>query len=307
MGGNDFTLMLVPHSNARARRITISKRVIYSFSATILIFILSFAFLAYRNFTSVLDQVKYEQLAKENQILLEEFHQTQSDIDNLKQTLSRLVAQDQQLRIVADLPSVDPEARLMGVGGPDYGEDSPIQAVREAYGIDGMRADLDALVLQAEYQNTSFDEILGKMQKDRKVWSHTPSILPVNDPVLTSKFGMRRNPLTGKLQPHKGVDFSAPSGTPVYATANGTVDFAGRKNGFGLVVILDHGYGYKTVYAHNSVNLVSEGEEIQRGDMIARVGNTGRSTGSHLHYEVRVNNTHDNPLKYIITESLEAF
>ena len=99
---------------------------------------------------------------------------------------------------------------------------------------------------------------------------------------------------------HKGLDIAAPRGTSIYAPGAGTVIFAGRKHGYGNVVIIDHGYGYTTLYGHCSKLLVDEGAQVSRGDVIALVGSTGRSTGPHLHYEVRLNGVHLNPQRFLI-------
>lgn len=138
--------------------------------------------------------------------------------------------------------------------------------------------------------------------------------LPMTMPVegkMTSGFGMRNHPILRGRRMHKGLDIAAPSGTSIYATGGGTVTFSGRKNGYGNVIIIDHGYGYTTLYAHCSKLMVEEGAKISRGDLIALVGSTGRSTGPHLHYEVRLNDTHMNPELFLLyprekTEDLAA-
>ncbi|MEA3545134.1 MAG: M23 family metallopeptidase, partial [Thermodesulfobacteriota bacterium] len=114
---------------------------------------------------------------------------------------------------------------------------------------------------------------------------------------LTSYFGMRKSPFTGKRVMHEGLDIAANVGTPVVATADGVVTRVKYAPDYGKTVILDHGYGYQTIFAHNSKILVKAGQRIKRGDMVARVGNTGRSTGSHLHYELRLNGVPIDPRK----------
>ncbi len=304
MSGKNITIMLVPHSNERARRITISKSIIYSFVGLVSFFIVAFFFLAYRNIQSVLNEINNERLVEENRILLGDYQKVSADITQLRQTLGVLAKSDNQIRVATDLPLVDEQTRQMGIGGPDLETANPVKSVREKYGVEDLRGDIDALILQAQFQQQSFDDILSKVEKDHEVWNHTPSIIPIETYVITSEFGLRRHPLTGRIQPHKGVDFSASIGTPIYSSADGVVVFNGRKSGFGLVVIIDHGYGYKTAYAHSSLILVEEGQKVKRGDMIARVGNTGRSTGPHLHYEVWVNGEEDNPMKYIINDTI---
>lgn len=126
--------------------------------------------------------------------------------------------------------------------------------------------------------------------------------LPISSPVegtITSGFGMRNHPILRRRRAHKGLDIAAPTGTEIFAPGRGVVTFSGRKNGYGNTVIVDHGYGYTTLYAHCSKLLVEKGASVSRGDVIALVGSTGRSTGPHLHYEVRINGTHMNPSAFI--------
>jgi murein DD-endopeptidase MepM/ murein hydrolase activator NlpD len=122
------------------------------------------------------------------------------------------------------------------------------------------------------------------------------ALLPdIPRPQISSGYGTRRDPFTGELKFHSGIDISAPEGTEIHAAAQGTVVFSGEQRGYGNVVILDHGNGYLTKYAHNQENLVKEGEKIDYGSVIARAGSTGRSTGSHVHFEVLHNGQAVNP------------
>ena len=127
--------------------------------------------------------------------------------------------------------------------------------------------------------------------------------LPFGEPTrgarLTSGFGPRRDPLRRRYSQHKGVDFAAPRGTPIYSTADGVVVFSGRQRGYGIVVKIRHAFGFETVYAHLSRSRVKVGERVEGGDRIADMGSTGRSTGTHLHYEIRINNKPVNPIKFI--------
>jgi hypothetical protein len=126
----------------------------------------------------------------------------------------------------------------------------------------------------------------------------TPSLMPING-WLSSSFGYRRHPLDGSYRLHAGVDIAAEPGTPVRAPADGTVIFSGYKEGYGKVVVIDHGYGIQTVFGHNSKLFVTQGEHLKRGEKISEVGSTGRSTGPHLHYEIRKNGIPINPLTFI--------
>jgi murein DD-endopeptidase MepM/ murein hydrolase activator NlpD len=127
----------------------------------------------------------------------------------------------------------------------------------------------------------------------------TPTLLPAKGWV-TSYYGPRISPYSNRLKMHEGLDIGASIGTPILAPADGTITFSGKKAGFGYFVQIDHGYGIETVYAHNSSNHVRKGDIVSRGQLIAKVGNTGNSTGPHLHYEIRVNGTPVDPFYYIL-------
>lgn len=127
-----------------------------------------------------------------------------------------------------------------------------------------------------------------------------PSIMPLQDAKLTSGYGMRTHPVLGGRRKHKGIDLAAPSGTPIYATADGIIDRAEWFSSYGLFVEIDHGAELETRYAHMSRLAVAEGQRVSKGDLIGYVGSTGRSTGPHLHYEVRVSGVAVNPIPYMV-------
>lgn len=160
---------------------------------------------------------------------------------------------------------------------------------------------MDLLEKQLYVQSNSFDEVvnMAKNQKDRL--QHIPGIQPVSDKKLrqmASGYGTRIDPIYGTARFHAGMDFAADIGTPIYATGDGTITYAGWKQGYGKCVIIDHGYGYQTLYAHMNDYKVRVGQAVKRGEQIGEVGNTGKSTGPHLHYEVHVKGKPDNPAKY---------
>ena len=133
-----------------------------------------------------------------------------------------------------------------------------------------------------------------------------PSRNPLNAGQLTSAYGMRVHPVLGRRKRHKGIDLAAPTGTPVYATADGAIARADRSRTYGLVIYIDHGADLETRYAHLSKLLVADGQDVKKGDLIGYVGSTGRSTGPHLHYEVRVEGVAVNPIPYMNEETTRA-
>jgi len=161
---------------------------------------------------------------------------------------------------------------------------------------------VDRLERFVELERRSFDSLREAVASRLEDLQYTPSIWPVRG-YLVSTFGMRRDPFTGLQKLHAGVDISAPVGTPVMATADGIVDRIWYdQNGYGLIVEINHRNGIRTVYAHNSKVLVKVGQKVRRGDVIALVGNSGRSTGPHVHYEVHVQGKPVDPLQFMIPD-----
>jgi murein DD-endopeptidase MepM/ murein hydrolase activator NlpD len=149
------------------------------------------------------------------------------------------------------------------------------------------------------YQEESFNSLKAYLADKQDLIQRTPYRWPVRG-FLSSTFGPRTDPFTGNSRLHEGIDIVAPKGTPVKAPADGIITYAGLDPSLGTMLVLDHGYGVITRYGHLNANLVREGQRVKRGDSIATVGSSGRSTGPHLHYEIRINDVSINPLKLII-------
>ena len=150
-------------------------------------------------------------------------------------------------------------------------------------------------------QSKSLDEIVNLAKEKEKMLASIPAILPVKLADLTrmaSGYKWRYHPILKIRKFHKGMDFTAPVGTPIFASGNGDVIRAQRSATFGNVVYIDHGYGYKTIYAHMSKIKAKKGDKVKRGDLIGYVGNTGRSVSAHLHYEVHKNDVAVNPINF---------
>ena len=204
----------------------------------------------------------------------------------LRDTVARLAARETEIRTLAGLETVD---SLMAV-------DSTSTAMPAG--------DIDALIERASTLATRFAEASAALHRDVDRAARTPSIMPTTG-WLSSQFSLSRfHPILHINRPHEGIDIAAPYGMPVVAPAAGTVSRITVQNGYGLVLELDHGNGIMTKYAHLSRTLVRAGQRVIRGDPIAAVGNSGLSTGPHLHYEVHVNGKVVNPLTYVLPESI---
>jgi murein DD-endopeptidase MepM/ murein hydrolase activator NlpD len=221
-------------------------------------------------------------------------------INVMTERLNNLQALDQKLKVMVDLEEDDFEAQMLGVGGSepdllviDYPETAEHkELIEKVYlSIEKMEKKIDIGIRDKDTLHRYFSE------QQEQLAASTPSVWPVRG-WLTSRFGYRVSPFTGRREFHRGLDIAARINTPVTAPADGTVSSVRRDRFSGRVVGINHSYGLDTIYAHLQKVLVKEGQTVKRGEVIALVGNTGRSTGPHLHYEVRLNGIPVDPLRF---------
>ncbi|EIM63016.1 metalloendopeptidase-like membrane protein [Desulfobacter postgatei 2ac9] len=224
-----------------------------------------------------------------------------AEIQGLKEQISKLGQLENQVRLIADIDKSGQSSGLWGIGGvpeTNLDQEIPLDVHHNAL-IREMHHQVKQIRSVADKGKLDFKELIDKLEKKKNLLASSPSIKPVSG-MITSPFGYRKCPFTGGKTFHSGLDISNRMGTKIVSTAAGKVVFAGRKNGYGNVVIIDHGYGKATKYAHLRDILVHKHQQVNRGETIATLGNTGRTTGPHLHYEVLVNGTPANPSKYIL-------
>ncbi|MBA3012148.1 MAG: M23 family metallopeptidase [Proteobacteria bacterium] len=223
------------------------------------------------------------------------------NIELLKKQVDNLSKLEGKVRLIADIKKVGNSSGFIGIGGLPENEldrDLPLEDRHNSL-IREMHEQVNQTAIAAKQQILNFDDLIKQLEKKKNLLASTPSIKPT-DGWITSNFGYRKSPFTGAKSFHSGLDISNQVGTKIIATANGKISYAARKLYFGNLVIIDHGYGKVTKYGHLEKILVKPGQTIKRGDIIALLGNTGQSTGPHVHYEVRINGLPVNPLKYIL-------
>ena len=223
------------------------------------------------------------------------------DINQLKTKLLNLNDFEKKIRIIANLEHKEDQASLFAIGGsmPDDLESNlPLQQDHDRL-IRQMHAHIGQVEQASAVQQNSLDSLLDSLKSKRNLLAATPSLRPTHG-WISSEFGYRVSPFTGRKEFHRGLDIATRQGTPIIAPADGMVTYADPKWLMGNMVAIDHGYGMVTRYGHCEKVLKKKGDRVQRGEVIALVGNTGRSTGPHLHYEIRVNGVPVNPLKYIL-------
>ena len=262
--------------------------------AILLVIILSFPFIimSYVSKSALLIQMKKERTAQSTQIA-----SLNKQVGQFQQQIQRLKEFDVKLRIIANLENAEETDPFLGVGGISP---STREAEQEAEAnLQRMKTELDRLCTEAEFREKSFRELYSFLEGKKKQLACTPSIWPARG-WLTSGFGYRIDPFTSLRQMHEGLDIANRRGTPINAPADGVVYRVFNNFGFGLMVEINHGYGIVTRYGHLSKSYVKVGQRVKRGERIAAIGNSGRATGPHLHYEVRLNNVPINPQNYIL-------
>ena len=324
---DSFTLIFVRDAHARPVQFSIPKlRVKQAAIAAAVIGLIGLAgiwdYWRLRADNAELQALRIEAFEQREQIAI--FRDRLEQVDT---QLARVTELERKVRIIANLPGT------VGIGGEDVvelapegdgnlalpvgvpvdrtlpppppelqgkGGDEPLESVP---GTEALFDALDEHALDltdgADHRADSLEVLLTQLEDKRERLVSMPSIWPAKG-WLTSRFGARVSPFTGRRQKHLGIDISAASGTPIYSPARGRVTFAGRKGPLGNAVVVDHGFGVKTVYGHTRQLFVKAGDTVERGQEIAAIGSTGRSTGPHLHYVVEVNGKPRNPLDYIL-------
>jgi len=214
--------------------------------------------------------------------------------------LTKVADFNAKIRVMANLdPGHTPMATFLG--GTERGDfaEQYLTSHRQELLVRKMHDFLEQLQTETRLKELQQEELLTVLRSNQDFFASTPSIWPT-DGWVTSGFGYRRSPFTNRREFHNGLDIAGPSGTPVYATAKGLVIAAGKDGAYGLTVDIDHGLGIMTRYAHLHRIVVKEGQSVSRGELVGHIGSTGRATGPHLHYEVRLSGIPVDPMRYIL-------
>lgn len=229
------------------------------------------------------------------------------EVEKLDALLAEMEHRDDNIyRAVLGAEPIESSIRNAGIGGVDRYQDIKDKDIIHESVIVKLSENVDKLRRQIYIESKSQDEVVQMAINKEQLFSAIPAIQPVANKELirlSSGFGMRFHPIYKVKKMHPGIDFSAPIGTPIYATADGVVDKVSVSfSGYGKVIEIDHGFGYRTRYAHMHGFAISKNQKIKRGELIGYVGNTGLSTAPHLHYEVFINGRHVNPVHYFFND-----
>ena len=305
MAKKSYTLIVVPDHESPVKRYRVQKTLFLQVGGGLLLLAGLGLGATLHYFQVARDAAENRILREENLTLRSQLKSVRERIEHIGSTLDRVERFDQKLRAITLLS--DPQRNLAmgpveqepGVGAPTT--ETQFTELTSMESPKALAGKLDRLSAEATRQEQSLQELQAYFQDQKSLLASTPSIWPARGWV-TSDFGQRLDPYTADRVMHAGMDIAAPHGKDVFAPSDGTVVFAGLEGGYGNVIVIDHGYGIKTRYGHLAKILVKAGDRVKRGGLIAAVGNTGRSTGPHLHYEVRVNGIPQNPRKFILEE-----
>lgn len=250
------------------------------------------------NFTPI----KESKLRNENNLIKLDWQVLNENLSNAYAHVGDLQFKDDHIyRVILDTDAIPATIREGGIGGHNKYESLASENLEEQELILDAYQNLDKLRKKLYIQSKSYDQISDLLTEKEKMWASRPAIQPINNKELTrlhTTFGRRYHPILKRWKEHEGLDFTAPTGTPVYATGDGVVTASYRSTTYGNVLFVNHGYGYQTIYAHLVKYIVVRGEKVKRGQVIGYVGNTGRSQAPHLHYEVLYNYKPINPINF---------
>ena len=301
MSTKKVTLVLVPDGSRKVRQVKLPR-----FLFVLLLFLgistslaLGWVVIDYQTIRK--DAIRLAQLQNENTQQKEQLVTLAQKIDSINNRVMELREFDRKLRTMVNHENPRDQSQLMGMGGSDPDMLSP-QAVTERTHrklIRSMHKSLDNLETEITLQKSEKSQLLGHLESQKSMLASTPSIWPIKGWV-SSSFGQRVSPFTGEKEFHRGLDVCNRKEAPIVAPADGVVSSVEWDDGYGKTMTINHSYGMATKYAHLEKALVKKGQAIKRGQEIALIGNTGRSTGPHLHYEIHLNGVPVNPTRFIL-------
>jgi murein DD-endopeptidase MepM/ murein hydrolase activator NlpD len=298
---NKVTIVFLPGASKKVKQLKIPRALLYFLLLVLLAAALALTW-GVRDYRAIKAKIpRLAKLAEENEQQKLQLVALTHKIDQISGKLIELKKFDQKLKTMVNLETSEDNSQFLGIGGSDPALLNPDYAIEKAHKklIRLMHNSLDNLDTEISIQANEKEELYKFLENQKTMLASTPSVWPTRGWV-SSGFGYRISPFTNEKEFHKGIDISTRMKTPIVAPADGMIASTGKDHGMGNMITINHGYGVKTRYGHLSKILVKNGQYVKRGEKIALVGNTGRSTGPHLHYEVYLNGLPVNPFRYIL-------
>jgi peptidase M23-like protein len=247
---------------------------------------------------------KERSLIRENQQLITQYTRLNSELVKLQNVLTDLEQRDDNIyRVIFEAEPIHSNIRKAGYGGVNRYRN--LENLENSELVISTNKKIDRMAKSMYVQTKSYDSVEEMVKNKFKMLASIPAIMPIaikDFGRISSGYGWRIHPIYKTRKFHDGMDFNGTIGTPIYATGDGVVSYKNKERGYGKKVVIDHGFGYKTVYAHLDGYNVKKGQKVRRGEVIAFLGNTGSSTGPHIHYEVRKNNKTVDPINYYFND-----
>jgi murein DD-endopeptidase MepM/ murein hydrolase activator NlpD len=240
------------------------------------------------------------QLEQENTLLKEQIKNLSAKYASIKDELEYLSEVSSNLRKFTNLTPLTYE-NIPGTGGNIFGEEISMLISKDKDIASSLNT-IETLTRKFELEKKEYERLTERLKENSAFYESLPAIIPTTGGYSIEGFGMRLHPILKVMKMHEGLDILTDVGSPVFAPGNGIVTYVGPRGGYGLTIEIEHGFGYKTVYAHLAKSLVKEGQNVKRGDRIALTGNSGLSTGPHLHYEVHYNGVPQDPINYFFED-----
>jgi len=298
-----FTFMIIPSGFRKIKKLILPSNLVYIIFFISIVFLLLVSFFIYDYFYLLKDYKELKEIRLRNRKLSQQVYFYKSKLEQIENSLERMNVLMTKLKFLSNLRDPERYKHIEFEDSEDVFDDIDKLSLKYNESVDNQFKNMQLKFKDIEYKVSIQEEELTKLNEyinaQTALLASTPSIAPVSGWV-TSRFGYRRDPFTGKRDLHDGLDIATRTGTTIIAPADGFVTYTGYKPGYGMLVVIDHGYGINTRYGHCSKFYVAHGDRVKRGMPIAAVGNTGRSTGPHLHYEVRINGIAVNPEKFIL-------
>lgn len=300
-----ISLVVLSNSGSSIKQLTISTAFLRIFTVVCLISLGIFGYDYYHLKVTSFDSLDHAvKISSQGDEIIQQRKQIQGfadEIADLKGKLVELNNFEKKIRIIANIEKTDEHDGLFGVGGSipeDLDTQIPLTQKHNSL-LREMHEQVGQLHMASINQNQGFETLFKFLKDQQNLLASTPAVRPCQG-WTTSRFGYRISPFTGRREFHKGLDIANRKGSPIIATAHGIISYAGPKGLLGNMVMIDHGHGMVTRFGHLSKMLVKRGQAVKRGDTIALMGNSGRSTGPHVHYEIHLNGIPVNPEKYIL-------
>jgi murein DD-endopeptidase MepM/ murein hydrolase activator NlpD len=299
-----LTFLYLPAGSHEPRTFRVSRNAVLALAATVMVSLGISGWVVLHYSSRLKDAYTMESLQTQNDELRGELDALGGEVETLRRQVAQNFDFQKKARILANMDELDEDVAQVGVGGTGFASTQLLTSVgpAERARLASARRDIEKLLRQARLQKADYESILGELETANEKSRNTPSLRPVNVGFVSSRFGWRMDPMSGRRTMHRGVDFSARLGTPVYSTADGVVTFSGVWHTYGNVVEISHGGGFVTRFAHLQRRLVHKGQRVTRGDVIGRVGSTGRSTFSHLHYEIEQDGERVDPMRFVLAD-----